>query len=405
MTYASIGILAALVLLIVNQDVLFVFKTRQEIPAAEAYRRFLFTVLAYYTTDLIWGFLDMGHLTTLLFADTTIYFAVMALAVLFWTQYVITYLEGNSGFGKALSYTGFVFFAIALVAIIVNAIHPFLFWFDEAGAYHPGLARHLVLLYQILMFLLTAVFSFYLTTHKGKGIYSKRHRTIGLFGIAMAVTLVMQLLFPLLPLYSVGYLLGTCLLHTFVIEDEKEAYRLQLEESLERETRAREELKSAWRLAYTDALTGVKSKLAYVEAEQEKDRQITEGSAPPFAVVVFDLNRLKDINDQFGHDVGDHYIIDASRIICDAFKHSPVFRVGGDEFAAILEGVDYENRESLMEAFHDRVERNLTQGDGVIVAGGISAFEPGRDQDTQDIFERADRAMYERKSKLKERTA
>lgn len=49
-----------------------------------------------------------------------------------------------------------------------------------------------------------------------------------------------------------------------------------------------------------------------------------------------------------GHQAGDEYIIGACRIICNKFKHSPVFRIGGDEFVAISEGEDYEHIDSIL---------------------------------------------------------
>lgn len=88
-----------------------------------------------------------------------------------------------------------------------------------------------------------------------------------------------------------------------------------------------------------------------------------------FAIAVFDLNNLKDINDRLGHEVGDQYIKNACRVICDSFKHSPVFRVGGDEFAVFLENTDYWVRERIMQQFDSRMEENAASG-GVVVAGG-----------------------------------
>jgi GGDEF domain-containing protein len=53
---------------------------------------------------------------------------------------------------------------------------------------------------------------------------------------------------------------------------------------------------------------------------------------------MFDLNDLKHINDRYGHERGDEYIVNCCRLICQVFKHSPVFRIGGDEFVALLRG-------------------------------------------------------------------
>lgn len=80
---------------------------------------------------------------------------------------------------------------------------------------------------QLLLFTLTAVYALFIAAQSA-GTRKLRHRTIGLFGIAMVLLISVQVFFPLLPLYAIGYMLGTCLLHSFVVEDEKEEYRQKL---------------------------------------------------------------------------------------------------------------------------------------------------------------------------------
>ena len=84
MTYSIIGILASVILLITNRDLL--QKGRALTQAQRTYRMFLMGVMAYYITDLLWGILDEKHLTTVLYADTAVHFAVMATAVMLWTR-------------------------------------------------------------------------------------------------------------------------------------------------------------------------------------------------------------------------------------------------------------------------------------------------------------------------------
>ena len=54
-----------------------------------------------------------------------------------------------------------------------------------------------------------------------------------------------------------------------------------------------------------------------------------------FLIGVFDINNLKAVNDSLGHEVGDDFIFEASRIICTAFRNSTIFRIGGDEFVSV----------------------------------------------------------------------
>ena len=166
--------------------------------------------------------------------------------------------------------------------------------------------------------------------------------------------------------------------------------------SIRREIAYREALGSAMDLANRDALTGVKSKYAYVQAETELDKVIGNGTSVEFAIVVCDVNGLKNVNDTQGHSAGDAFIKSACAMICTTFKHSPVFRIGGDEFAVLLKGQDYENRLALMNTLRGAVARNRADG-LVTVASGISEYAPGTDMRVQDVFERADNAMYDNK--------
>ena len=77
MYYSSIGIIAIFILFIVNWDVLRGFGVTFEKPAWNVYRRFLYAVLIYYITDILWGILEDQKLVTALFVDTTIYFAAL----------------------------------------------------------------------------------------------------------------------------------------------------------------------------------------------------------------------------------------------------------------------------------------------------------------------------------------
>ncbi|MBE6599108.1 MAG: diguanylate cyclase [Ruminococcaceae bacterium] len=157
-------------------------------------------------------------------------------------------------------------------------------------------------------------------------------------------------------------------------------------------------------LAYRDSLTGVKNRTAYDEAAKGMDGKI-EGGETAFAVLVADINGLKQTNDRFGHDKGNELIVHATRNICDAFKHSPVFRIGGDEFVVIMEGRDFENRESLLSAMDEACRDDvITAGEGSIpvsVARGIAVFEPETDKGFADVFNRADREMYINKEAIK----
>ena len=86
----------------------------------------------------------------------------------------------------------------------------------------------------------------------------------------------------------------------------------------------------------TDALTRVKNRTAYELAVAKYDHKIKNSTIDELGLAVFDINNLKMINDNLGHELGDEYIKNCCKLICTVFKHSPVFRIGGDEFVAIV---------------------------------------------------------------------
>ncbi len=252
MTYSIIGIIAAVLLLIINRDVLWARKGRVLAATERNYCAFLCGVLAYYITDLLWGILEANKLTTILYIDTVIHFIAMAAAVMLWTRYVVSYLEEKTFFATFLTYAGFLFLCFQVIVLIINFFRPVMFWFDESGEYSAGIMRYIALTVQILLFLLTSIYTL-VNTAKTEGSVRSRHMTIGIFGIAMILFISIQVFYPLLPFYAMGYMLGTCVLHSFVLESEREEYRKELEEAIEREKRQKEELAES-REALKDAL-------------------------------------------------------------------------------------------------------------------------------------------------------
>ena len=175
-----------------------------------------------------------------------------------------------------------------------------------------------------------------------------------------------------------------------------------IDAEVQREKQQLSALKSEKELARRDELTGIKNKTAYKELEASVQGNIDNCiDYLEFGLVVCDANNLKYINDTFGHAAGDEYIKSAARILCDIFVHSPVFRVGGDEFVVFLRGGDFAIRHELMEKLRNQVLENNKAGNGVVLAAGMSDYNPETDKYVVEIFERADKEMYEDKQRLK----
>ena len=150
--------------------------------------------------------------------------------------------------------------------------------------------------------------------------------------------------------------------------------------------------------ANIDALTGMRNKHAYIDAETELNRRIAEDSGAQFAVVALDVNNLKHMNDTKGHAAGDQLLRDSCAVICRIFANSPVFRVGGDEFVVISQGEDYENIDALLGELRAANEESVQTG-GPIIASGMAKYDG--DRNVQAVFERADSKMYKEKKRLK----
>jgi diguanylate cyclase (GGDEF)-like protein len=169
----------------------------------------------------------------------------------------------------------------------------------------------------------------------------------------------------------------------------------------------KEHISSLNRQVYVDALTCVRNKAGYGAYIHKLQEQMDDPEQHlEFAFGVFDCDNLKYINDTYGHDKGDIYLKTASQLICRIFDHSPVFRIGGDEFAVILQNADYQNREELLSQFRrtreEICEAAENEWEQVNVTMGMAVYDPETDPAVIDVARRADQRMYENKQLRKE---
>lgn len=159
-------------------------------------------------------------------------------------------------------------------------------------------------------------------------------------------------------------------------------------------------------LANKDALTGVRNKNAYDKEIKLMQYNLETGYQNPFGIAMIDLNFLKHINDNYGHDRGNISIKKLCALVCSIFAHSPVFRIGGDEFTVILQGEDYKNLEPLTSRFNQLIDeysnnKNLEPWERISAAIGIATYNKHIDSEIINVFKRADQKMYERKKQMK----
>ena len=386
MYYSSIGVIALIVHVIINFDLMKrVSRVGTSSVMQKRYRRFLIALIAYYLTDIIWGTLYENGNMLLTYIDTVAVFVTMTLSVLLWTRALIVFIDDKSKFGKIVLGGGWTIFITEIIVLVVNLFYPIVFKFDEDHTYIALPARYVTMFMQMVLYCMAAFFALYIA-FKSEGERRNHYRTVGFSSFIMAVFIALQDLYPLLPMYAIGTMFAACMVHSFVYNDVITRNTLQLENANQK--------------AYRDGLTGVKNKLAYIDSLRQLELESTAEALANYGVAVFDINDLKLTNDTKGHEAGDKLIKNACAIICKQFKHSPVFRIGGDEFAAILKGSDFENREDLFREFTAKIDENNKNG-GVVVACGMAVFDPKLDDNYTDVFMRADHQMFERKEQLK----
>lgn len=220
--YSTIGLIAIAIQLIINFDVMFNPDNGGVQKAARKYRFLMLSIFIYYITDALWGFFAGLNWIPVLFIDTTIYYVAMSSAIVCFYRYVVEYLEMKDWREKLFTYFGVGFFILENIFLIINFFYPCFFWFDENDAYVAGNIRYIALWIQIGMFALSSIMTG-LEAFKSKDTEKKRYLAIFFFSLTMLIAILFQERYPLLPFYALGCLLGSCVLHVYVVGDEQTA--------------------------------------------------------------------------------------------------------------------------------------------------------------------------------------
>lgn len=158
--------------------------------------------------------------------------------------------------------------------------------------------------------------------------------------------------------------------------------------------------------ALTDPATRVWNRTAlFTQIEERADAGRRGGG--PFGLVIADLDRFKEWNDEKGHLAGDRVLLRAARALQDASRPSDlVARYGGDEFAVVLDGVDESTALPVAERLLQHLRRALAEETGGALAGaslGVALWEAERHSSAEALFHDADRALYRAKSEGRDR--
>ena len=158
-------------------------------------------------------------------------------------------------------------------------------------------------------------------------------------------------------------------------------------------------------LAHKDAMTGIRNKTSYGETIAKLDEKILSGDAQ-FCIIMIDVNYLKRVNDTYGHERGNEYLINACNLTCDIFGKEDVYRVGGDEFVVVLDGEKVPTCEENVARLRATIEKfradeSLEPWEKVSAAIGVAYYEAGVDKSADEVFKRADSDMYKNKLAMK----
>lgn len=151
------------------------------------------------------------------------------------------------------------------------------------------------------------------------------------------------------------------------------------------------------RAALVDPLTGIANRRAFM-AEAESLLEAARRGVRPAALIMFDLDHFKAINDSHGHLVGDHTLVEFSAIVRTRLPQRASFgRLGGEEFAVCLEGLDRPGAVALAEGIRADIARLAEVVMGCPVAATVSAGVAAHDRGgstLQELMAAADKALY-----------
>jgi len=310
--YSSISGIVLVVHLIINWRQMFQRPQVKSDATSVEFRRFLICLLLFFVLDILWGIFAALKWPHILYVDTILFFLMMALSVFAWTRCVIAYLGVGGWLRRYMLWTGLGVFMFFIVALIVNFFTGSFFQISAQTIYKEGPLRNIALLLLAAFNGIRAGLTLFRSLHT-EGALRRRNMMVFAFGITMFVAILVQFFDPFLPIYSIGCLFGCCLLHVFVIEDERdEMYRKELlardyEIQLEAERAAGQAKALFFSTVSHDIRTPLNAIIGYAELmehgiEDEEERKHAFGAIVSNGHVLLDL--VNDVLDLSKLDAG-----------------------------------------------------------------------------------------------------
>ncbi len=180
--------------------------------------------------------------------------------------------------------------------------------------------------------------------------------------------------------------------------DELQELNHFLEEKVQRRTLELEKMKNEFKtLATTDSLTHINNRYALMNAfELEISRAKRYNT--PLSVIMYDIDHFKNVNDTYGHDVGDYILVELSNLMKQNLRDVDIIgRYGGEEFLILLPNTTLEAAKSFAERLRMKVaETNFKSVGDITISMGVVEFQEDDDIDT--LFKRLDNLLYSSKN-------
>lgn len=373
----------ALILLLLHDR-----RLRTDIKEVEqVYRRLLKWVVLFCLQDAVWGICASDLVTSdmPLFVSSTVFHLSTVSTTFFWLYFIITYLGDRVRYPRTLLAIDGVVVLLQVVLLTANVFTPTIFHVIE-GRYHTDFLRPLAFFNQYVVYLVIGIVAGFAAFAR-HGAHRSRFMAVFCFSLAPVLTGVAQVLYPDGPFYSLGYFFGCYIIHLFVVsKDREELLNLQ----------SRHEVSEQTRLANTDELTSLRNRHAY-----ENDLREFQSAAfnENFVYIALDINGLKVVNDSVGHQAGDELIEGAAKCMQVCLGgYGKVYRIGGDEFAAIIYATP-QQVEFLKQDLDETVMRWRGKSiSSLSVSYGIATHLEFPDYPVSELSSIADERMYEAKA-------
>jgi diguanylate cyclase (GGDEF)-like protein len=157
-------------------------------------------------------------------------------------------------------------------------------------------------------------------------------------------------------------------------------------------------------MAFTDQLTGLYNRRGFINLA-ERQIKFSKRSKQKLLLFFVDVDKMKWINDNFGHEEGDKALINAARVLVKSFRESDIVsRVGGDEFAILAIDAHDKTAEGQLERLHKLIKKSNSRRNrkyDLSISIGHAVFDPRHPVSLDELMSCADLHMYEEKKKKK----